>query len=226
MRVIVVCECSGIVRDAFRKLGHSAISIDLKPCEVGGPHIVGEALGYLKEHALEFDLMVGHPECRWVCSSGLHWNTRRPGRSEKTDQAVAFFRDLLAVPIPRIALENPTGCIGTRVRPADQYVQPYEFGHDASKKTGLWLKGLPKLRPTNYIKPRLVCKTCKGVSRYDAAFMKGCEHCGAEPGRLLPRWANQTNSGQNKLAPSDTRSADRARTYAGLAAAMASQWAR
>lgn len=107
-------------------------------------------------------------------------------------------------PIPRIAIENPVGAIGTRIRKADQYIHPHHFGHDASKITGLWLKGLPVLEPTESVPGRVV--------GYRAS------------GKPIERWGNQTDSGQNKLAPSDSRWMDRARTYEGWADAMAEQW--
>ena len=88
-------------------------------------------------------MFIVHPPCTYLCSSGLHWNKRRVGRQEKTDQALDFVRELMAVNIPKICIENPVGCIGTKIKKASQYIQPYQFGHDASKKTGLWLKGLP-----------------------------------------------------------------------------------
>ena len=109
-------------------------------------------------------------------------------------------------------------------RDPDQVIQPFEFGHDASKKTCLWLKGLPTLEPTKYIEPRMICADCKGVSTYAAAFGKGCVHCGAEAGRLRPRWANQTDSGQNKIGPSDDRDKIRSETFQGIADAMALRW--
>lgn len=142
--------------------------------------------------------MIAHPDCTYLCSSGLHWNKRVPGRQAMTEKALDFVRELLDAPIPRIALENPVGCISTRIRPPDQFIQPYEYGHDASKRTGLWLKNLPLLQPTRYVEPRIV------------------------NGR--PRWGNQTDSGQNKLGPSEDRWKERARTYSGWAAAMADQW--
>lgn len=92
-------------------------------------------------------MMIAHPPCTYLCSSGLHWNGRVEGRAALTEEALDFVRALMDAPIPRIAIENPVGCISTRIRKADQYVQPYDFGDDASKRTGLWLKGLPKLTP-------------------------------------------------------------------------------
>lgn len=195
MRVLVACEFSGIVRDAFTDRGHYAMSCDLLPCESPGEHYQGDVRDLLD---CEWDLMIAHPPCTYLCSSGLHWNGRTPGRQALTDDALEFVRELLAAPIPRIALENPVGCISTHIRKFDQAIQPYQFGHDASKKTCLWLKNLPPLQPTQIIEPRIV----NGRSR----------------------WANQTDSGQNKLPPSKNRWALRSETYAGIAKAMADQW--
>jgi hypothetical protein len=146
----------------------------------------------------KFDLMVAHPPCTYLCSSGLHWNGRIPGRAEKTEEALEFVRALLFCDIPRIALENPTGCIGTRIRKSDQTIQPWQFGADASKATCLWLKGLPNLVPTSIVEPRIV--------------------------NGKKRWGNQTDSGQNRLGPSDDRWKIRSETYLGIAEAMAAQW--
>jgi hypothetical protein len=229
MRVLIACETSGEIREAFRRRGHNVWSCDLLPSDDGSPfHRQCVDADHIWAILEEFwDLAIIHPPCTYLSSSGLHWNGRVPGRAEKTEQALRFFRRCLTEPgAARRAIENPIGCAGTRIRPADQYIQPYEFGHDASKKTGLWLENLPPLtlNPAHYVKPRLVCKTCKGVSPYDAAFKHGCAHCGAEPGMLLPRWANQTDSGQNKLTPSADRWKQRSKTYSGIAAAMAEQW--
>ena len=142
MKVLVACEFSGVVRDAFRVLGHDAVSCDLLPCEVGGPHIEGD----VREVDFEaFDLMIAHPPCTYLTNSGARWWA---DREEEQAEALAFVKFLLSVPVPRIALENPPGKIGTAIRPADQYVQPWWFGHGETKKTGLWLKGLPPLVPT------------------------------------------------------------------------------
>lgn len=195
MRVLVACEFSGVVRDAFLARGHDAVSCDLLPTEIPGPHIQGDVLEVLDKG---WDLMIAHPPCTYLSSSGLHWNKRIPGRAQKTQDALDFVALLLGAPIEKICLENPVGCISTQIRPAAQYIQPYQFGHDASKKTGLWLQGLPKLESTRLIAPRIV------------------------DGKK--RWANQTDSGQNRLAPSPTRGHERSRTYRGIAQAMAEQW--
>jgi hypothetical protein len=131
----------------------------------------------------------------------------------------------LGANIPRIALENPKGCISTRIRPYNQSIQPYEFGDDASKETCLWLQGLPLLVPTKYVEPRMVCPNCGNSSHIESAVKwSGCPECGAEAGLLKPRWANQTDSGQNRLGPSEDRARLRALTYQGIADAMAAQW--
>lgn len=197
MRVLVACESSGVVREAFRAKGHDAWSCDLLPAEDGSPHHI-ERDALLVAYEGDWDLMVAHPPCTYLCSSGLHWNKRIEGREVLTEGALGFVRMLMGAPIPRIAIENPVGRIGTAIRPADQYIQPYDFGEDASKRTGLWLKGLPKLVPTQRVAGRMVG--------------------GKE------RWSNQTDSGQNRLGPSEDRWQQRSKTYAGIARAMAEQW--
>ena len=196
MKVLVAREYSGRVRDAFLARGHDAISCDLLPTDSPGPHYQGDVLELIRRE--KFDLMVAHPPCTYLCSSGLHWNGRIPGRAEKTEEALEFVRALLFCDIPKIALENPMGCIGTRIRKSDQTVQPWQFGADASKATCLWLKGLPKLVPTSLVEPRIV--------------------------NGKKRWGNQTDSGQNRLGPSDDRWKIRSETYLGIAEAMAAQW--
>lgn len=196
MRVLVACESSAVVRDAFRERGHFAISCDLLPTEGKQLfHYRGDVFDIIDE---KWDLMIAHPPCTYLCSSGLHWNKKVEGRGAKTEEALDFVRRLMEANINRICIENPVGRISTAIRKADQYVQPYNFGHDASKKTGLWLKNLPKLVSSISIEPRVV----NGKNR----------------------WGNQTDSGQNRLAPSKTRWKERSRTYDGIAEAMAIQW--
>jgi hypothetical protein len=197
MNVLIACEYSGIVRNAFIKRGHNAMSCDFLPSESTGLHFQGDVLKLFpkRTNPQRFDLMLAFPPCTYLCSSGLHWNTRRPGRSLQTDAALEFVSMLLNAPVPMIALENPIGCISTRIRKPDQIIQPWQFGHPESKATCLWLKGLPLLQPTN-----ILSKPASG------------------------RWKNQTPSGQNKLAPSASRWKDRSRTYQGIADAMADQF--
>jgi len=250
LRVLVACEMSGIVRDAFISRGHDAMSCDLLPTERPGAHYQGDVrdildgwmpvsftaecdqygdgwcqvrdceidecqcigttqdgIEYIEKNGVLFgrpeespnwDLLIGHPDCTYLCSSGLHWNKRVPGRDALTEQALEFVRLLMNAPIHKIAIENPIGRINTAIRPPDCYIQPYEYGHDASKRTGLWLKNLPPLRPTKFVEPRVV----DGKNR----------------------WGNQCDSGQNKLGPSPDRWKERARTYQGWADAFAAQW--
>lgn len=151
--------------------------------------------------------MIAHPPCTFLTVSGLHWNGRIDGRAEETEQALEFVRRLLGAPIKRIALENPVGCISTRIRKPVQTIQPYEFGADASKKTCLWLNGLMPLvkDPAQRVAGRMV------------EWPRGS-------GKMVERWGNQTDSGQNNLTPSADRWALRSITYPGIATAMAEQW--
>ena len=218
IRVLIACERFGVIRDAFINAGHDAMSCDLVDTAVPGPHYTGDVRDILDDG---WDLMIAHPDCTYLCSSGLHWNHRVPGRAQLTEDALDFVRLLMAAPISRIAIENPMGRIGTAIRKADQTIQPYEFGDNASKRTGLWLKNLPLLKPTGFVEPRLVCQDCKSVFAYGH---HKCLKCGSH--RYLPRWDNQTDSGQNKLGPSEDRAMLRAKTYQGWADAMADQWGR
>ena len=237
MRVLIACERSGVIRRAFAWRGHYVVSVDLAPAEDGarwgtlhgsiGQHYVGSIFDFLDmgktgEMPGEWDLLIAHPPCQYLSSSGLHWNKRVPGRKEKTRAALSFALALLDLPVKRKAIENPIGRFAAAARERGeriQTIQPYQFGHDASKATCLVLQNLPDLKPTKYINPRLVC--CGNVLANDDKY--SCPNCHGE-NRALPRWDNQTNSGQNKLGPSDTRAMDRARTYRGIADAMADQW--
>jgi hypothetical protein len=225
VKVLVACEFSGVVRDAFASRGHDAWSCDLLPTERPGNHIQGDVLDILEDG---WDLMIAHPPCTYLCSSGLHWNKRVPGRDELTHEAMLFVLNLMGEgfidnPIPRIALENPIGRIGTAYRKADQIIHPHQFGHDASKSTCLWLKNLPLLEPTKHILPGYGCPTCK--IRFDYGLGKyGCPDCHGEPKPAKQIWGNQTPGGQNKLGPSEDRWKERSVTYQGIADAMADQW--
>lgn len=213
MRVLVTFEFTGAVRDAFRDRGHDAWSCDLRGPEdmqlwgvlahqkYPNYHLEGDARWFLDGRAgphRQWDLLIAHPPCQYLSVSGMHWTRRGLRDPSLTETALELVNELMAAPIPRIAIENPVSIISSRIRRPDQTIQPYQFGHDASKRTCLWLKNLPRLRPTKFIEPRMV------------------------EGR--PRWANQTDSGQNRLAPSERRAIDRARTYPGIAQAMAAQW--
>jgi len=208
-RVLVACEFSGRVRDSFAALGHDAMSCDLLETDRPGPHYRGDVRDIINDG---WDTMLAFPDCTYLTSSA-EWCYRdiqtkkiAPGtligaeRRAAREQALEFVGDLLDAKIRRKCLENPRGVIGTRIRPADQWIQPNEFGEDASKATGLWLEKLPLLQPTEYIKPRWV------------------------DGK--PRWANQTDAGYNRLGPSADRWKIRATTYWGIAKAFADQWGR
>lgn len=222
MRVLIVCERSGVVRRAFASRGHFVVSVDLAPAEDGAPwgvpasgigqHYIGDVFDFARSHyggpvSSAWDLMIAHPPCQYLSASGLHWNRRDPARQAKTGEALAFALRLWSLPIARIGIENPIGRLTAYLRGHGvpiQIVQPYQFGHDASKATCLMLKGLNPLPldPAHRVRGRFV--TCNG--------------------KRVERWANQTDSGQNRLGPSDTRSMDRARTYPGIAEAMALNW--
>jgi hypothetical protein len=192
MKVLVACEFSGTVRDAFTALGHDAWSCDLLPSETPGSHIQGDVLAVIGGG---WDLMVAHPPCTHLAVSGARYfeAKRRDGRQ---GEAVAFFMTLADAPIPRICVENPVCIMSSVWRKPDQIIQPWQYGHPESKTTCLWLKGLPMLVPTNIL-----------------------------PTPESGRWENQTPSGQNKLSPSADRWKLRSKTYSGIAAAMAQQWA-
>lgn len=192
MKVLVACEYSGRVRDAFRSKGHDALSCDLLPADNGGPHYQGDVRDLLTD---QWDLLIGFPPCTYLAASGMHWTTRGLRDPQLTEDALDFVQLLLNAPVDKIALENPVGCISTRIRKPDQYIQPWQFGHPHSKKTCLWLKNLPTLTHTNVLTV-------------------------PESGK----WDNQTKSGQNKLPPSADRWKIRSMTYQGVADAMADQW--
>jgi hypothetical protein len=195
MKVLVACEYSGTVRDVFIAKGHEAVSCDLLPTDKPGPHYQGDVQDIIKDG---WDLMIAHPPCTYLSVSGMHWTSRGLRDPQLTEDALSFVRLLLGAPIKRIALENPVSVISSRIRKPDQIINPWQFGHDASKKTCLWLKELPLLKPTQLVEPRMV----NGKAR----------------------WGNQTNSGQNRLGPSEDRWKIRSETYVGIANAMAEQW--
>lgn len=192
MRVLVACEYSGAVRDAFRAMGHFAMSCDLLPTDVRGPHYQGSVLDILDE---DWDMMIAFPPCTHLAVSGARWFAakRADGRQQ---QGIDFFMALANANIPKIAIENPVGIMSTEWRKPDQIIQPWQFGHEATKTTCLWLKGLPELTPTNVVG-------------------KGERHV-TKSGRSLPKWYN--------LPPSEDRWKVRSKTFQGIADAMAQQW--
>lgn len=233
MRVLIGCEESQAVTIDFRKLGHEAFSCDLLPCSGGHPewHYQMDVFEAIKLQ--NWDMGIFFPDCTYLTCSA-EWAYKEPPYHQKTksntlvgksriearEKALRFVCDLMNCDIPKIAIENPIGVISSRIfwysggigvdrwevfpkktigtRKPDQIIQPYQFGDDASKSTCLWLKNLPKLKSTNIVKPRIV----NGKKRY----------------------ANQTDSGQNNLSPSENRSCQRSKTYPGIARAMAEQW--
>ena len=197
LRVLIACEYSGRVRNAFLSKGHDVISCDLLPSEDDSPyHYTGDVRDLL--NGQKFDILIAHPPCTYLSVSGMHWTTRGLRDPKLTEDALDFVRMLMDADVPRICVENPVSVISSRIRKPDQIINPYQFREDASKKTCLWLKGLPLLVGTKEIAPRIV----GGKKRY----------------------GNQCDSGQNKLGPSDDRWKERSRTYAGIAEGMASQW--
>lgn len=198
--VLTAFECSGTIRNAFAKLGHDAWSCDTKPTETPGQHLqcdVNEAL------QRPWDLIIMHPPCTHLCVSGNAHYADSDLRKDAVEQTKRWWR-LAVANAKRVALENPVSVLATEWRPSDQTIQPFQFGHDASKRTCLWLHNLPKLRHTDFI----------AVRSYDLF----------DDESLNDVYDNQTASGQNKLAPGPNRAADRARTYQGIADAIANQW--
>jgi len=195
MKILIGCESSGIIREQFRKLGHDAWSCDILPADDDSPfHIQADLREVLDD---SYDMAGFHPPCTFLSVSGMHWNNRGRGW-ERTEEALAFVKWCMSHKLPWY-LENPISIISTKIRKPDQIIQPYDFGDDASKKTCLWLHRLPPLVATGRIAGRI---TSDGKER----------------------WANQTDSGQNKLAPSKTRAKERSKSYPGIARAMAIQW--
>lgn len=180
VRVLVACEFSGAVRDAFAARGHDAWSCDILPSETPGQHYQGDVRDFLEAG---WDLLIAHPPCTHLAVSGARWF-----KDKKDEQAhgLGFVMQLWSAPVDRIAIENPISILSSRWRKPDQIIQPWQFGHGETKATCLWLRGLPKLKPTEIVE-------------------------GREP-RV------------HFMPPSANRAKERARTYPGIAAAMADQW--
>jgi len=148
MKVLIACEYSGTVRDAFIARGHSAMSCDLLPTDIDGPHYQGDVFDVINDN---WDLMIAHPPCTHLAVSGARWFK---DKQQEQAEALEFVRRLLNAPIERICLENPVSVISSRIRKPDQIIQPWQFGHGETKATCLWLKNLPKLAPTNVVEGR------------------------------------------------------------------------
>ena len=194
MKVLVACEYSGIVRDAFAAKGHDAWSCDILSTESPGNHFQGDVLEHLDKG---WDLMIAHPPCTHLAVSGARWFTEGKKPWSLQEDALDFVRKLLDAPIDKIALENPVSVISTKIRKPNQIIQPFEYGHDVTKKTCLWLKNLPNLKPTKIVKPDIVLVNGKKMSRMHYESFK---------------------------LPSKERSKVRSKFYTGIAQAMADQW--
>lgn len=151
MKVAVICEFSGTVRDTFHRLGHDAVSFDLLPTETPGTHYMGDVRLYDQSFWTQFDLAICHPPCTHLAVSGARWFK---DKQEEQVEALDFVRWLMELPIPRIAIENPISIISSRIRKPEQIIQPWQFGHGETKATCLWLKGLPALTPTDIVPGR------------------------------------------------------------------------
>lgn len=202
MRVLVACEESQEVCKAFRALGHEAYSCDIEPCSGGHPewHLQCDALEIIK---MRWDLIIAHPPCTYLTNAGNKWfkleyQERFPDRKQKREDAVSFFMAFWNADCPRVAIENPQGIMSSRFRKPDQYIEPYMFGDSEKKKTGLWLRGLPALAPTNVVEPIII-------------------ECAS--GAREPRWHMETMH-----LPPKERSKARSKTFPGIARAMAEQW--
>jgi hypothetical protein len=196
MRVLIACEFSGIVREAFKAKGHDAWSCDLEDTEIPGNHYQCDVRTIFDK---QWDLMIAHPECRFICVSGNSTNKYRPSEARR---GLDFFEECLNAPIHKICVENPVSIVSTYIRKPDQIIQPWQFGDPYVKKTCLWLKNLPKLKYTNVLPEILI-----PIAPHSAEFFS--------PNRQQYSYL---------LGPSATRSKDRSRTYIGIAKAMAEQY--
>ena len=201
MKVLIACEYSGAVRDEFIKLGHDAISCDLLPTDVPGPHYQGDVFDIINDG---WDMMIAFPPCTHLALSGAAWfeQKRKDGRQQ---EGLDFVKALMLAPIPKIAIENPMGIISTKIKKHDQVIQPYEYGDPFQKSTCLWLKNLPKLTPTNIVS--------KGEFKEWVDKKSGKK-------KRQPMWYAETFlKGDAKL-----RWKIRSQTFPGIAKAMAQQW--
>jgi len=199
-KVLIACEYSGTVRDAFKAAGFDAWSCDLLPTDKPGQHYQGSVLDIIGNG---WDLMIGHPPCTYLTVTGNKWfkpefKSRFPDRHKQREEAIAFFKLMFECDIPRICLENPVGILSTAYKKPTQYVQPWQFGDRHSKKTGLWLKNLPCLIPTDIVEPQFYVY---------------------KDGRKDPIWHTESM----RLPPLE-RMKYRSKTFQGIADAMAAQW--
>lgn len=197
MRILVACEFTGIVRDAFIDKGHNAISCDLIDSERPGPHYKGDVKDLLPGHRWKmandaWDMVIAFPPCTFLTVAANRWFDEFLWYREERQRAISFFLMLLRCSVPKIAIENPVGVISTRVARPSQVIHPWQFGHPERKRTCLWLVGLPKLQPTNIV-------------TVDPTGGRRGDRISDMPDRL-------------------SRKMDRSRTYEGIAKAMADQW--
>ena len=194
MKILIACEFSGTVRDAFIAKGHDAISCDLLPTESPGPHYQGDVNDIINDG---WDMMIAFPPCTHLALSGARWFKEKiaDGRQQ---EGIDFFMSMVNAPIDKICIENPPGVMSTKYRKPDQYVQPYWFGDSFQKKTGLWLKNLSPLIPTKMVDRGEIWVTKDGKKRGGAWTMM--------------------------LSPSEDRWKIRSKTFQGIANAMADQW--
>jgi hypothetical protein len=214
MKVAVICEYSGTVRDAFTRLGHDATSFDILPTETPGKHVQEDIMNLPLEYWNHFDLAICHPPCTYLTVTGNKWfyhpddnqktveerrpHPRFPNRKKDREEAVKFFMHLANLPIEKIAIENPVGVMSSLWRKPDQIIQPYEFGHKEAKKTCLWLKNLPKLQPTETVEP---------------------EYTTFKSGKRMATWY-----AESAKLPKHERMKLRSKTFQGIADAIAEQW--
>jgi len=158
MNILIACEFSGVVRSTFAEKGHYVFSCDYLETEIPpGPrqrHFVGNVLKLIYDQNFHWDMMIAFPPCTFLATCGSIWWKKQPWRLKEQKKALDFVGHLMDAPIEKIAIENPVGVISTKIRKADQYIQPCDFGHDYTKKTGLWLKGLPLLKATKKVVPK------------------------------------------------------------------------
>jgi hypothetical protein len=197
MKVLIACEFSGTVRDAFTKLGHDAWSCDLEPSETEGQHYQGDMFDIVNDG---WDLIIAHPPCTHLAVSGArHFEKKRAdGRQQ---QGIDFFMRVMNIDVPRLAVENPIGIMSTLYRKPNQIIQPWEYGHKTTKATCLWLKGLPLLKPTNIVENEEVVTLSSG--------------------KKMSRWFYETSKLNFK---NGDRAKARNKTFQGIADAMAEQW--
>ena len=205
MRVLVACEYSGKVRDAFIRGGHDAMSCDLAPTDVPGPHYEGDVMDIITDN---WDLLIAFPPCTYLTLTGNKWfkpefADRFPERHQQRKDAIDFFMKIANMPIPRIAIENPIGIMSSHYRKPDQIIQPWQFGFPTTKATCLWLKNLPLLKPTNI------------VEKGEVVISKS--------GNRMSKWYYETSKLPLK---NGARAKARSVTFQGVADAMADQWGK